>query len=155
MGSFFKAGIFAVAVGLLIWGANQARTAVAQFAYKVVGYGKPSIKAFILQVPIIVRFTNPLPLGTTIDRFIADVFLKRGNQYQWIGKLDQAVTIPTGVSDQVLVPALDLQRLISGNILDVVNQLSSTGTIELRTDVTAIYGGIALPTQSFTNKITL
>jgi hypothetical protein len=147
-------GFFAV-IGGLLWAIDQAKNYAAKFAYRITGYGKPKLTGYVIQVPIQIEFNNPAPLTITIERFIADVFMWKNGAYEFVGRLDQPVQLPSGRSNQVLAPSLDLQKLFSGNAFQTITDTLKNRSIDLRTEITATFQGVALPKQVFNNTIWL
>jgi hypothetical protein len=142
----FKFAGLAGMVALLYWGANSLKRA---FTVRVKAYGLPHLSNFVLQVPITFEFNNPTPIGLKVDRLIADFYILKAGVYQPVGRVDQPVTLPAGTSEQILSPALDLRKLIGGDVIATVNEILQNKSLQLRIDVTALYGGILLPKQTY------
>lgn len=155
MSTLFKFGIAAAAVGLAVWGVKAAMAAANAFTFEPVKYGIPKISNWIVNLPIIVRFNNPTPLAINIDNIHADVFLWKVNKFEKVAQVVQALSIPAGQSDQVIMAQLDIRGLFSGNILTTILNTLNDKTVKIRTDVTATYGGITISPSPFVQDIQL
>lgn len=154
MNTVLKLGLFA-AIGLLVWGVAKA---VDKFTVELISFGKPSLRNYALTVPLVIRFNNPTPVPVSIDRFFADIFVKKGDQFVKAGVLNQPLDIPGGVSDGVLFPVINLDTIFGGNFLNTasfVAELLRQKIVTVRVDYTPIIQGVALPVQSFTDTVDL
>lgn len=130
----------------------------AKFAVDIEGYGVPRLKGWVITVPVILRFNNPSPVPITVTRLLATTSVLKNGQWIQAGHLDQPVNIPSGVSNQTFSASVDLQSIFGGNILNTFTAITDalkSKSVRLRTDVTAYYGDVSLPVQSFENEITL
>lgn len=146
----------AALVAIVAWGVNAAKKAIADFQVDVVGYGKPTLSGMMLSVPLQLKFTNPTPLPITIDKLVGDVYIDKNNIFVPAARIDQPVSIPPGQSIQWAYPVVNLTGIFGGNAAETaifLRKLLASKTIKIRSDVTAIYKGITLPLQSFTNTV--
>lgn len=158
MSTFFKLGLVAGVVGLLVWGAKAAEDAIKSFKFDVVGYGKPTFKGMVVTVPLEIKFSNPTPVPIHVDRLIADVYLDKNGSWALAAKLNEVVNIVPGTSSQWIFPTADLASILGGsliNTLTTAQQMYTNKKMRIRSDVTVIYKGVALPQQSFINEISL
>lgn len=156
MSSVLKLGFVAALVGLVIWGTQKAKAAVAGFSFDIVGYGFPSIKGLMLTVPLQVQFTNPSPFPINIDNLTADFYVLKGDQYVKAGRVSQAVRILAGKSEQTIYPTIDLATLFGGDALTTITALReaiNTRTLKIRADVTVTYGHLTVGPKSFTDEL--
>jgi hypothetical protein len=89
---------------------------------------------------------------------IADVYLNKNGEFVPAAKLNTPVTIPPGTTTQWIMPTADLQSIFGGsfiNTLALTQQILATKKFQIRSDVTIIFQGIALPQQSITNEINI
>jgi LEA14-like dessication related protein len=150
-----KIGLFA-AIGLLVW--DYAKKALNQFKVDVSGYGKPTLKGYALTVPLQLRFKNPTPVPISVDRFLADVYVWKGNQYVKGAIINQSLTIQPGTSESTIYPQVQLDQLFGGDLIataSLITNIIQTKQINIRVDYSAIVKGIALPTNSFTQALPL
>jgi len=155
--NLFKVGVIAGIIYLVVLGIDAAKFAAAKFSYSIAGYGKPTISNWILNLPIVVNINNPTPAPINADRVIADLYIQKGGQWVAAARMDQPVTVPPGASQQVINAQGNITNIFGGNILNTFNAFAQAvnNKLPIRTDVTVIYGGIALPTQSYTETLTL
>lgn len=148
----------AALVGLVVWGTKQAKNAIAGFSFEIAGYGRPTLKNYMLTIPLQVRFDNPTPFPINIDNLIADVYVLKNDQYVRSARVSQAVSLAPGISEQTIYPTLDLASLFGGNVLNTLTALRSVieqKVLKIKADVTATYGNITLPTQTFIQDVAL
>ena len=158
LNSFTKIGIAAAVIALLVWGSNVARKTLSLFQFDIVGYGKPTLAGQLLTVPLQIRYKNPTPLPINVDRLSADIYLDKNGTFVKAATVDQPVTLQPGESIQWLMPVLNLQNVFGGNFLNTLaamQQILQSKKLTIRTDAIAVYKGVAVPQQSFTNEIDL
>lgn len=151
-----KLGIGAGLIGLLYLGAKAAKNAIANFSFNITGYRTPKLSGTKLTIPLEVTFTNPTPLPINIDKLVADIYMDKNGSWVKAAQIAQPVAIAPGTSMQVISPVVDLKSILSGNLIDNINALDTlvnTRKVKVRGDVTAVYQGVTLPSQSFTNEI--
>lgn len=155
MTGLVKTGLIAAGVGALIWAYRSAREAFADFAYKVVGYGIPSIDSnYRLTLPVKIRFTNPTPLTIQVDNVLIDVYLLKQAVFEHVGHISTPITLQPGATTKDLVPIINLQNVFGG-LFQTVSSALKNKTLTLRTDVTVTYKGFTLPVQSSTDNVQL
>lgn len=158
MSSVLKLGIVAALVGLVVWGSQKAKAAVAGFSFDVVGYGFPALKGLQLTVPLQIQFNNPTPFPINIDHLLTDFYVLKGTQYVKAGRVSQAVRIGPGTSEQTIYPTLDLASLFGGPVVDTISALRevlNNRTLQIRADVTATYGYVTVGPKSFTDQLVI
>lgn len=158
MSTFFKLGLVAGVVGLLVWGSKAAQTALSNFKFDVAGYGKPTFKGMVVTVPLQITFSNPTPVPIHIDRLIADVYIDKNGTWTLAAKVNEPVNIVPGNSSQWIFPSADLASIFGGSLLNTLTtaqQIYTNKKMRIRSDVTLIVKGVALPQQSITNDISL
>ncbi len=158
LSTIVKFGIAAAAIGLAYMGYDYARKVSSRFNFEIVGYKKPKISGWNLTIPLVIRFTNPTPIQIAADRVLADIFIKKAGQWVAAARIDQAVKVPSGKTDQEVYPVLNLASIFGGNILNTLTsflQNAQTRTLDIRADVTVQIGSISLPTKSFTETLPL
>ncbi len=158
MSTIVKLSIGAAIIGIGILAYRAAKFAIANFDFKIVGYGKPTISNARVTIPIQIQFSNPTPIPITIDQLMADIFIKKNNSYIKAATVNQPLTIVPGKSVQNIYPVVDLNTIFGGNLIDTISSISSilqAKIVNVRTDVTTIFKGIALPKQSFTQDMPL
>jgi hypothetical protein len=152
-----KFGIGAGVIALLVWGSkDRLKKLLSDFQIDITGYGKPTLNGPVLTVPLQLKFTNPTPLPITLDSFVADVYLEKNGQFIPAAKINQPISIQPGVTTQWLLPAVDLQKIFGGSLLNTLTaaqQIIVTKKFKIRSDVSAVYHGVPIPDQSFTNVI--
>jgi hypothetical protein len=156
LNTVLKFGLFAAAIGLLVW--EVGKNAIANFSVEVKAYGKPSIKNTVLTVPLQLQFNNPTPVPISIDRFLADIFVWKNDQYVKAATVNQSLTIPVGKSDSTIFPTIQLDTLFGGDILSTLkfaSTLLSTKQVNIRIDYFPIVAGVTLPVQRFTQTLPL
>lgn len=148
MGTGLKIILGAAAIGaiaLLVKG----KQAVDQFTFEIVGYGLPKLSNWILSIPLQLQFQNPLPTSIPVQRFEVNLFMLQGNVWQQIGRIDQPLVIPAGISDKTITPQVDLKSIFQNNFLNTLQSVLATGKTQIRADIVVTTpGGITLPTQS-------
>lgn len=158
MGTVIKLGILAAIVGGVIYAVHFAKNAASALSLSVIGYSNPSLNNWILTVPIVVRFTNPTPVPINLDNVLADLYVKKSSQWIKAGNVNQPLAIPSGVSDQVVTAKVSLTTLFGGNLFQTIAGIASViknKMVSVRTDITATYGLLTLPQQSFTSDLPL
>lgn len=158
MSSVWKLGVVAALVGLVVWGSQKAKAAVAGFSFDIVGYGLPTLKGLMLTVPLQVQFQNPSPFPINIDNLLADLYVLKGDQYVKAGRVSQAVRIGAGKSEQTVYPTIDLAALFGGNILSTISAIRDAlnmRTIKTRADVTVTYGHLTIGPKTFTDELVI
>ncbi|HMG94342.1 MAG TPA: hypothetical protein VK589_29985 [Chryseolinea sp.] len=148
----------AALVAIVVWGVNAAKKAIADFQFDIVAYGKPTLSGMMLTVPLQIKFNNPTPLPISIDKFVADVYIDKNNVFVPGARIDQPISIPPGESTQWAFPVLNLPGIFGGNAAETaifLSKIIATKTIKLRSDLNAVYKGISLPSQSFTNTVNI
>jgi len=158
LGTIVKLSITAAVIGLGILAYRAAKYAIANFDFKIVGYGKPTVSNASITIPIQIQFNNPTPIPISIDQLIADIYIKKNNSYVKAATVNQPLTILPGKTPQNIYPVIDINSIFGGNVLDTLTSISSilnTKMVTVRTDVTAVFKGITLPKQSFTQDMPL
>lgn len=148
-------GVAALAA-IVVWGFNAAKKAIADFQFDVTGYGKPTLSGMMLTVPLQVKFTNPTPIPITVEKFIGDVYIDKNNVFVPAARIEQPVAIPPGVSVQWIYPVINIPGIFGGNVAETaifLSKILATKIIRIRSDISAVYKGISLPSQSFTNTV--
>lgn len=156
MNTFTKVGIAGVIIGLVMWGAKAAQKTLSAFQFDVVGYGRPTLTGAMLTVPLQLRFKNPTSLPILIDRLYADVYLLKNNEFVQAARVNDPVNIPPGESNQWAYPVINIQNIFGGDViatLTAVQQILASKKLTVRTKAIAVYKGITLPEQTFTNQI--
>lgn len=156
MNTIVKIGLVAGIGYLLVWGAKKAQNVLNQFTFDVVGYGRPSLSGMIITVPLQIRFSNPTSVPIVLDRFTTDMYINKNGQYVPAAKLDQALTVPAGVSTQWIMPQANLQSIFSGSLIDNLTSIQAillTKKLTIRSDIAGVFKGIPLPMQSITSDL--
>lgn len=155
MTGLMKTVLIVAGAGALIWAYKYAQEAFADFAYKIVGYGIPSIDAnYRLTLPVKIRFNNPTPVTIEVDNVLIDVYLLKQEVFEHVGRVSTPITLEPGTSTKDVAPVINLQSIFGGLMQTVSNALK-TKALTLRTDVTVTYKGFTLPLQSSTDNISL
>lgn len=156
MNTILKLGVFS-AIGLLVWGfLSGARNAIANFTVDIIAYGKPTLRNYALTIPLKLRFNNPTPVPISIERLVADIYVLKNDTFVKGATINQPLQIPSGVSDQLIYPAVNLEQIFGGNVLltaQFVTNLLNTKQITIRVDYTPIIQGVALPVQTYTDTL--
>ena len=158
MGTVVKIGIVTALIGAGLWLYDYAKQAIAAFTFSIVSYGSPTFSNGFLQVPLTVQFNNASPVPINLDSLHADIFIQKYGQWVKAGQIDQPLSIPPGVTNQTLVPSINIASIISGGITSLLTQAVTAlqnQSVPVRTDITVSYAGVVLPTKSFTNKISI
>lgn len=158
MGTLGKIGIAAGIAALLFWGFDAAKKALGAFSFAISRYGSPTLRGAFLQVPITVSFNNPSPVAINLDKVHADIYIQKFGQWIKAGVIDQPITLPPGRNEQTLVPQIDYGAILGGSLattLFTVGTALLKQSVPVRTDITVTYGGVAFPTQSYTNNISI
>ncbi|MGL6121679.1 MAG: hypothetical protein ACRC1W_01320 [Shewanella sp.] len=153
-----KLGIAAGVIALVVWGAKAAQKTLSAFQFDIVGYGKPSLLGTMLTVPFQIRYKNPTPLPISVDQLTADIYLNKNGTFVQAARVNQPVTLQPGESTQWLSPTLNLENVFGGNFLNTlaaIQHVLLSKKLTIRTDAIAVFKGVALPSQSFTNTIDL
>lgn len=145
-----RLGIIAGIIGLIVWGAKSA----TKWTIKPVGYGVPKFQNWVLTLPILLQFSNPIPASVNIDRIVADIYLQKTTGFDFVGRVDQPLRIPSGTSVHELHAQIDIQKVF-GDILNTAANAWNQKQLVVRTEVTAWYGGLRIPTQTITSPIQL
>lgn len=148
--------MWAILIGGLVWGVRAAQKAISNFKFDIVAYGKPSIRGMVITIPLQVRFTNPTPLPIAIDQLVADMYINKNGTWVRGATVNQPITIAAGESYQIISPSVDLATVFGGNLFNTIQTVANvlkSNALDVRTDVIAVYKGVSLPKQSFTNKI--
>ncbi len=157
MNSLLKYGLFAGIVVAGVWVWDLAKKAATQFSVRIVAYGTPAMSSWILTVPLVFEIRNPSPVSVNIDRAIADLYIMKGSQWVAAGHVDQPLRVPAGQSRQIVNAQANLIKIFGGNILSTLETFGAAinNQLKIKVDVTPIYAGITLPTQSFTDTVSI
>lgn len=158
MNPLVKVGIGAAVIGALMWGWKTAKSAMTDFKFEIVAYGKPKLSGSFLTVPLQIKFTNPTPLPISIDQINANAFINKNGRWVHAANVHQPLTLPSGESFQIISPALNVGSIFGGNIFETLVSVSNalqSKTLDIATEVVITYKGISLPKKSFTNTIQL
>jgi len=149
-----KIAIGAVTVGALIFGIKKFIDSTSGFDFEPVRYGLPSVKGSVVILPVVVRFNNPTPLDINLNQFLANIFYLKDKTFQQVARINQRLSVPKGVSEQVFLVDISLSDIFSGGAFwtSLINTLT-TKQITIRADVTANYGGIAISPKPFIQQI--
>jgi hypothetical protein len=151
-----KIGLFGGAALLVMFIANKAKAGkeLAQnISYRIIGFGVPQIKSFVLSVPLVARITNPTQHSITIDKVAVTGSYLNGKTWQPSATaVFNNVTINPGDTDKQFLATVDFKALAK-NVLSQVDKLLTSGYIDVKADVLITVGGITLPVQSFTKSI--
>jgi len=158
MNPLVKVGIGAAFIGALVWGWKTAKSAISDFGFEIVAYGKPKFSGSFITVPLQIKVTNPTPLPISLDNVTANVFVNKNGKWVHGATASQALTIPSGESFQIISPSLNIGSIFGGSIWETLVSASNifqAKSLDLSTDVAITYKGIVLPKKSFTNTIQL
>lgn len=156
MNTIVKVGIVAGLVGLWVWGKDAILGALSDFKLDIVAIGKPTLSAMVLTVPLQIRFKNPTPLPITLDQFRADIYIDKNGQFVPGATINQPLKIQPGVSLEWVVPSVNIPSIFGGNLIETakaVQQIIANKKFRIRADITAIYKGVEIPQQSFTEDV--
>lgn len=158
LSTIVKVAVGASVIGLVFLAYRYVKNAMANFDVEITGYGTPKVSNLSVTVPLIVKFKNPTPIPIKADKVLAEVYIQKNNQFVKAATVNQALTIQPGKSTQNIFPVIDLKSIFGGNILNtatsVISMLNSK-KILVKADVTVLYKGIALPTQTITEELPL
>lgn len=157
MNALLKYGLIAGIITVGVWGWGLAKNAITQFSVRVVAYGTPTLSSWILTIPLVVEVRNPSPVTANIDRAIADLYIMKGTQWVSAGHADQPLRVPAGESRQIVYAQANLATIFGGNIFSTLETFGAAinNKLKIKVDVTAIYAGIPLPMQSFTDTVSI
>lgn len=131
---------------------------MANFDVEIAGYGTPKISNLSITVPLVIKFKNPTPIPIYADKVLAEIYVKKNNTFVKAATVNQALTINPGTSTQNVFPVIDIKNLFGGNVFDTFTSITSalnSKNITVKADVTVLYKGIALPTQTLTEELPL
>jgi hypothetical protein len=157
MNTSTKLGLSAALVGLVIWGAYEAKKAYSNFAIKVKSYGFPNFSNnYTVILPITLSLYNPTPFAINIDRIEAQVSVLKGGAFIPVAYMSESgVSLPSGSSTKVINPVLQLANLVGGNIKTDLMNIYKDGKLIIRTQVTMDYGRLRLTPSPVDNEITI
>src|SRR6185503_1883614 len=136
------------------FGGKYIYSLLQEFQFKVVRYGLPDYKDWILKLPITIKFTNPLPVPVSADKITIDLYLVNQGEKTDVGTVNDQVTLPPGSTEETVVPELDLGSLIS-SVTDSWEHILSSRRVTILTEVRAVYKGFRLPTQRYEEIVSL
>lgn len=152
-----KLGLVAGVAALAYLGYTSVKNAVSAFSFAVSRYGSPSLSSGFLRVPIAVSFNNPTPIPINLDRVYAEIFIQKFGKWVKAGIIDQPLTIPSGQTEQVLVPDIDYAAILGGGLatnLLMISAALAQSAIPVKTDLTITYQGVPF-TKTYQNQISL
>lgn len=156
MNKALKIGLWAAGIGLLFYIGKKSKEVydlTKGVTFRLVDFGIPSIKNFVLSLPLKLQITNPTAGSLTLDNVTIAVSAMLGTQYQPIGgsSIDK-VTITPGVSTKDIVAKMDLKALKNISLDTIISTLA-TRALGVKADVLITTNGVTLPTQVLTKTI--
>jgi hypothetical protein len=150
-----KVGIgVALLAGLVVWGTRTAKKAITDFTEKltfdIIGFLKPTLRNFVLTVPVQIKFNNPSSLAINLDNITVDLYVLKNNTYVKAVRVSQALLIPIGISVKEVYPEINLKSIFGGDITDTIYAFANALTmkfITVKAEVNITYNGVNLPTQ--------
>ncbi len=157
MNETLKFGLIAGIVALGVWGWDLVRKAATQFTVRIVAYGTPTVANWIITIPLVIEVNNPAPLTANVDQVVADLYVMKSGQWTAAAHVDQPLRVPAGLSRQIVTAQVNIVNIFGGNVFatfatfgDAINN-----RLQIKADVTAIYAGVTLPMQSFTDTVAI
>jgi hypothetical protein len=158
LNTIVKVAVGASVIGLVFLAYRYVKNAMANFDVEIAGYGTPKISNLSVTIPLVVKFKNPTPIPINADKVLAEIYIKKNNAFVKAATVNQALTIQPGTSTQNIFPVIDLKSIFGGNVFDTftsVTSMISSKKIIVKADVTVLYKGIALPTQTLIEELPL
>jgi hypothetical protein len=143
MNNTLKIGLGLAFAGALLYAFNNSAAVInAVLNYKIKGYGTPKLdpSTWILQLPVKVEFNNNTPVPVNLDKITADISLWNGTTFIKVGQISQPLSIASGKSNAVIVPAVDLKPFFKKDFLTTALTALNTKKLFLKTDATVQYG---------------
>ncbi|MFO0414915.1 MAG: hypothetical protein ACK52I_22305 [Pseudomonadota bacterium] len=144
-------GVIGLVIGVGAWAYRTGQKIANEFTFKPLGFGKPSISKGYLTVPVLIELVNPSPVAINLDGLLIDLYLQKGSQWVKAATVNQAISVPSGVSQQSVFPIINLKQVFGGDLLNTLNTIQqslSTRSFTIKAEITGRYAGIIIPTQS-------
>lgn len=154
--TLIKLGLIGGTIGLVYLAAQKAKDVIDKFTFSIAGFGIPTLKDFVLTLPIKIKLVNPTPISVTADNVKCEVFILKNGTYVKGAVINQPFTIAPGVNTIEPKVAMQLKNLFSGNVLNTaifVADLIGTKAVTIRADYTITVKGISAPMQSYSDTI--
>ena len=161
MNTAAKVGLVATGIGVLYFigkRASESIDAVKQSlpTLKIVGFGVPKLSNNILTFPLTFEVNNPTQHeGVQLDSVMIHLSLMKENSFQ---KVAEAVVrdfkVMPGKTRKDFTASIDL-RSLSSKLFDTITSAFQNSYIDIRIDIDAIAAGVAAPTQTVTERISL
>jgi hypothetical protein len=143
-----KIGIGLAFIGGILYIVHELKSKVKDFEVNLKSIGKPRIQSGVLTIPLDVQFSNPTGIPVTVKNFVADLYIKKNNQWVKGGVIQKPVLeIGAGTSVQRIEPKVDIRKIFGGNILDTLQSLLTSAqqsSIEVKADAHGTANGIDL-----------
>lgn len=152
-----SAAVKLVGVGAIIAGivylATRSSAIVKEFAFRIAGFGVPSLNDFTLHVPIIVEFNNFVGLPLNIDQLSGTVSIWIGDQWVPVASFSQPVTVQAGKQNIAVDTSIDLKTFAASNLATVAMAIMQTRKVFIRSEISAQYGPLNIPTEPFEKEL--
>lgn len=148
-----KIGIGMAVIAGIFYLASRSTSLVKEFAFRVTGFGIPSLNQWLLTVPINVEFNNFIGIPLNLDRLAGVLSVWVGNQWSPVATFSQPVTIQPGVQTITVDTTLDLKKFAAANLATVAMNILQTRKVFLRSEISAQYGPLNIPSEPFQKEL--
>lgn len=153
--SLLKVGILASVAGLILYAASQSEKLVNEFAFRITGFGVPSLNGFLLTVPVLIEFNNFIGLPLNIDKVSGVLSIWIGQQWAQVASFSQPVTIQPGKQNLTIETTIDLKKFAAANLATVAMTIMQTRKVFLRSEISVQYGMLNIPTEPFQKELSV
>lgn len=153
MSAALKLGIGAALIAGIFYLASRSTSLVKEFAFRITGFGIPSLNQFLLTVPITVSFDNFIGLPLKIDRLSGVLSVWIGDQWAQVATFSQPVTIQPGKQTVTVSTTVDLKKFATTNLATVALNIMQTRKVFVRSEINAQYGMFNIPSEPFEKEL--
>lgn len=154
-GSALKIGIGATLIAALVYLATRSSAIVNEFAFRITGFGVPSLNGFLLKVPVVLEFNNFIGLPLNVDKVTGTLSVWIGSQWSQVASFSQPVTIQPGKQTLTVETTIDLKKFAAANLASVALTIMQTRKVFLRSDISVQYGLLNIPTEPFQKELSV
>lgn len=148
-----KLGIGAALIAGVFYLATRSTALVKEFAFRISGFGVPSLNQWLLTVPIVVEFNNFIGLPLNVDQLSGVLSVWVGNQWVQVATFSQPVTIQPGKQNVTVDTTVDLKKFAAANLATVAITIIQTRKVFLRSEISAQYGMLNIPSEPFEKEL--
>lgn len=150
-----KIGIGAALFAGIIYLATRSSALVKEFAFRVAGFGLPSLNGWLLSVPVVIEFNNFIGLPLNVDKVSGILSVWIGAKWVQVATFSQPVTILPGEQTITVNTVIDLKKFAAANLANVALTIMQTRKVFLRAEINAQYGMLNIPSEPFEKELSV